>query len=77
MNGSAHAKPGLDGALIGMATALLIMLSTLSARGATTFTGDKIQGLPVIEQLDIDDLAPGKTHRFMFRGVEMGTGELW
>jgi len=31
----------------------------------------------VISQLDVSDLAPGKTHRFMFQGVEMGTGQHW
>ena len=57
--------------------ALLVALWSLSAQAATTFTGDKIQGLPVITQLDVDDLAPGKTHRFMFQGAEMGSGEFW
>ena len=57
--------------------AFLIALCTLSAQAKTTFTGDKIQGLPVITQLDVDDLEPGKPHRFMFQGAEMGTGEFW
>jgi hypothetical protein len=42
MNRSAPAKFGLDRAPNGLATALLIMLSTLSAHAATTLTGDKI-----------------------------------
>ena len=42
MNGSAPAKLGLDRTPIGLVTALLIMLSTLSAHAATTLTGDKI-----------------------------------
>jgi uncharacterized protein len=57
--------------------ALLVALWTLPAAAATTFTGDKIQGAPVITQLDVNDLEPGKTHRFMFQGVEMGTGQFW
>jgi uncharacterized protein len=77
MDTSPPTESGLGRALVGLATALLTMLSTLSAHAATTFTGDKIQGLPVITQLDVDDLDPGKTQRFMFRGVEMGTGEFW
>src|SRR6516164_163686 len=77
MNGSAPAKFGLDRAPNGLAIALLTMLWALSAQAATTFTGDKIQGLPVIAQLDVNDLAPGKTQRFMFQGVEMGSGEFW
>lgn len=58
-------------------TVLLVAICALSAQGATTFTGDKIQGVPVITQLSVDDLEPGKTHRFMFQGVEMGTGQFW
>jgi hypothetical protein len=75
-NDSAPTKLGLDRVPIGLAT-LLIMLWALSAQAATTFTGDKIQGLPVIAKLDIKDLKPGKTQRFMFQGVEMGSGEFW
>jgi hypothetical protein len=50
--------------------ALLVAPWTLCAQAATTFTGDKIQSLPVITQLDVDDLAPGRTQRFMFQGAE-------
>src|SRR5215467_8668029 len=57
--------------------ALLVAPWALCAQAATKFTGDKIQGLPVITQLDINDLEPGKTQRFMFQGAEMGSGELW
>ena len=57
--------------------ALLVASWTLCAQAATTFTGDKIQGLPVITELDVNDLEPGKTQRFMFQGAEMGSGEFW
>ena len=77
MNIKAPAESGLGRATIGLATVLLVMLWTLSAQAATAFTGDKIQGLPVIAQLDVNDLEPGKTQRFMFQGVEMGSGEFW
>jgi len=53
------------------------MLAAAGAQAATVFTGDKVQGVAVISQLDVSDLAPGKTHRFMFQGVEMGTGQHW
>ncbi len=43
----------------------------------TVYTGDKIQGTPVISQLNINDLEPGKKHRFFFQGVQMGTGQHW
>lgn len=77
MNGRRPAKLRLDLATIGVPTALLIMLWTLTAQAATAFTGDKIHGLPVITQLDVNDLEPGKTQRFMFQGVEMESGEFW
>lgn len=44
---------------------------------ATTLTGDKIQGVPVISQLNVNDLEPGKKHRFFFQSVQMGTGQHW
>ncbi|MGF1570949.1 MAG: succinylglutamate desuccinylase/aspartoacylase family protein [Nodosilinea sp.] len=43
----------------------------------TVYTGDTIQGVPVISQLSISDLAPGQAHRFFFEGVQMGTGQHW
>lgn len=43
----------------------------------TIYTGDQIQGVPVISQLHINDLAPGQQHRFFFQGVQMGTGQHW
>jgi hypothetical protein len=60
-----------------LVTALLIILWSVSTQAATKFTGDKIQGVPVISQLDVNDLKSGKIHRFMFQGVEMGTGQYW
>lgn len=44
---------------------------------ATVYTGDTLQGVPVISQLDVNDLEPGKQHRFFFQGVQMGTGQHW
>ena len=43
----------------------------------TVYTGDILQGVPVISHLGVGDLAPGQNHRFFFRGVEMGTGQYW
>jgi len=42
----------------------------------TIYTGDQIQGVPVISQLGVNNLQPGK-HRFFFQGVQMGTGQHW
>lgn len=46
-------------------------------RAATQYTGDTIDGVKVISQLDVSDLEPGKKHRFLFQGVEMATGQHW
>lgn len=53
-----------------------IALST-ALQSATVYTGDIIQGVPVISELNVHDLAPGKHHRFFFQGVQMGTGQHW
>lgn len=45
--------------------------------GKTIYTGDTIQGVPVISQLNVDDLDSGSRHRFFFQGVQMGTGQHW
>jgi len=56
---------------------LTLALLAGGASAATVFTGDTIQGSPVISQLDVSDLAPGKVHRFMFRGAETSIGQYW
>ena len=43
----------------------------------TLHTGDIIQGVSVLSELDVNDLEPGKKHRFFFQGVQMGTGQHW
>ncbi len=47
------------------------------AFAATVYTGDTVEGKKVISQLDVNDLAPGQIHKFLFEGVEMGTGQHW
>lgn len=62
------------------ALALTICLAAIwtgPASAATVYTGDRIDGVPVISRLDVADLASGKTVRLMFEGVEMGTGQHW
>ncbi len=44
---------------------------------ATTYTGDTLQGVPVVSQLSVQDLEPGQIHRAYFQGVQMGTGQHW
>lgn len=43
----------------------------------TVYTGDILQGVPVISQLNCAELPPGQHHRFFFQGVEMGSGQHW
>lgn len=43
----------------------------------TVYTGDIIQGIPVISRLNINDLKDGKIYRFMFQGSEMNIGQNW
>lgn len=59
----------------GLFSAMILMASPAFA--ATVFTGDTIDGKKVISQLDVNDLAPGQIHKFLFEGVEMGTGQHW
>jgi uncharacterized protein len=54
-----------------------LTLSASSGFAATVYTGDTIEGKKVISQLDVDDLPPGQIHKFLFEGVEMGTGQHW
>ena len=51
------------------------MTLCVPALAATEFTGDKIDGVPVISKLDVSDLAAGKTHRFFFQGTTDGIGQ--
>lgn len=60
-----------------MLLTLGLVCSAGAASAATVYTGDTVQGMPVISQLDVADLAPGKTHRFMFRTAETSIGQYW
>lgn len=51
-------------------------MATLIGAEKTVYTGDQLQGVPVISQLGVNDLEPGR-HRFFFQGVQMGTGQYW
>lgn len=61
---------------LAMSIGLVLATSAINVSAATEFTGDKVQGIPVISTLDVSDLSVGQ-HRFMFEGVEMGTGQRW
>lgn len=44
---------------------------------STTYNGDIINGIPVITALNIEDLEPGNSYRFMLQGSSMNTGQYW
>jgi predicted deacylase len=67
-------RRGTIGRIIGVSLALM---NAAIAGAATLYTGDRIGGVPVISRLDVADLAPGKTHRLLFQGVETGSGQHW
>jgi predicted deacylase len=43
----------------------------------TAYTGDVINGKPVVTRLDVNDLEPGRLHRLFFLGVDMPSGQHW
>lgn len=56
--------------------ALLVALAT-PAIAATEYTGDTVDGTPVIDRLRVEDLTPGKVHRFWFRAGDSSVGQGW
>ncbi|PVZ87812.1 peptidase M14 [Serratia sp. S1B] len=59
-------------------TMLAVLLAgALNAQAAMVYTGDKIDGNPVISKLDVDDLQAGKVYRFMFQGASNGISQHW
>ena len=63
--------------MIGRLLAAATAFAAGAAGAATVYTGDTLQGMPVISQLDVADLAPGKVHRLMFRSAETSIGQYW
>ncbi|GKX52430.1 M14 family metallopeptidase [Budvicia aquatica] len=61
---------------LSLAVGLGLGLAGLTAQAATQYTGDKVQGIQVISELDVSDLTVGQ-HRFMVETVETGTGQRW
>ncbi len=52
-------------------------LAGLPAAAQTVLTGDRIDGIAVIDRLDASDLAPGQVHRFWFRVTDNAIGQAW
>ncbi|HWR95743.1 MAG TPA: succinylglutamate desuccinylase/aspartoacylase family protein [Arenimonas sp.] len=57
--------------------AIAISAAPLSCPAATQFTGDSIDGTPVISRLDVSALESGKIHRFYLQGAGNGVGQHW
>jgi predicted deacylase len=85
-------KAGLDRrdfmtASFGAAAVITMSASSVEAQTATplvpestegtVYTGDLINGKPVVTALDVNDLEPGRMHRLYFRGVETPSGQNW
>lgn len=84
----AQSNPGLDrraflGASAAATGAAVALAAAGPARaetprnlpGGTVFTGDVVDGKPVVSQLNTGDLEPGRMHRLWFRGVERPNGQ--
>lgn len=54
-----------------------IAASAPLASAATVRTGDRVDGVPVIEQLDVADLPSASLSRFYFRVTDQATGQGW
>lgn len=57
--------------------ATCLALTGISVHAATVYTGDKINGVPVISKLDVADLPAGTLQRFMFQGGDNAIGQQW
>ena len=72
-------------ATVGGAAASIVLASdhaaaqtaTAKLPGGTVYTGDTVDGKPVVSTLGVADLEPGKLHRLYFRGVEGPSGQPW
>ena len=54
---------------------VLVVCSMLQATAA--LAGDMIQGISVIEKLDVETLPRGKVYHFWFKGMDTNVGQSW
>ncbi len=59
----------------GLAAALAVPAPTATA--ATILTGDRLDGVPVIERLDVSDAPLGQITRYYFRVTNQASGQGW
>jgi uncharacterized protein len=59
------------------ACAMFALLAPHPASAATVLTGDRIDGVAVIEKLDVADVPAGQISRFYFRVTDQAAGQGW
>lgn len=60
-----------------MMAAAITALAAAPATAQTSRTGDRIDGTPVIDRLDANDLKGGEVHRFWFRAGDSALAQGW
>lgn len=55
----------------------LALLTPSGAGAATVLTGDRVDGVPVIDRLDVADVPAGRISRFYFRVTDQAAGQGW
>lgn len=55
----------------------LMLLAAHPAFAQASLTGDRMQGVDVIDRLDAAGLEPGQVHRFWFRAGDTALGQSW
>ncbi len=66
----------LKSALLSRWTAF-IFLSACLAWSQAAQSADSVNGIPVIDKLDLQTLERGKIHKFWFKAVDTNTGQSW
>ena len=65
------------GALALLTVSAPVLAKAPIADVATVRTGDRIDGIDVIDALNVDDLARGNIYRFWFRVTDNSIGQAW
>jgi len=55
----------------------VLALTPVASRAATAYTGDRVDGVAVIDRLDVSDLPAGQTTRLWFRAGDNAVGQAW
>jgi predicted deacylase len=53
----------------------MLSLAALPCALATTFNGDKVNGVPVITDLDVNNLQANRIHHFYLRASQLNSGQ--